>query len=107
VPEYAALWRHYAVDCAERVAHLLADKRGLDALRVARRHADGMATDKELSAAWNAAAGAAWSAAADAAAREARAAARDAAWAAAWDAERKWQSERLRQYLTSGQRPQE
>jgi len=74
------LWRHFAVDCAEEVEHLMEDERSKNALRVARRHADGEATDEELNAAWSAA----WSAARDAA----RAATRDAAWYAAWYAAR-------------------
>ncbi len=73
-PEHSGLWRRYAVDCAERVKHLLKDPRSLTALDVARRHADGTATDDELDAAWAAAwdaAGAAALAAAGAAARAA------------------------------------
>ena len=53
------------------------------------------ARDAAWDAAWDAARAAAWDAAWDAA----RAAARDAAWDAAWDAERKWQTNRLFQYL--------
>jgi hypothetical protein len=64
--------RHYAVWCARQVQHLMTDPRSLAALDVAERYADGLATDEELSAAWDAA----W------------AAARTAAWAAAWDAAR-------------------
>jgi hypothetical protein len=128
VPEHSALWRHYAVDCAERVAHLLTDKRISRALRVARRHAMGQATDKELAAAraaaraaaWAAVRAAAWAAARDAARAAAMAAsmaaagaARDAAMAAAMAAagaardaamaaEEAWQTARLRKLLTDG-----
>ena len=57
--------RLFAVWCARQVQHLMADQRSIDALDVAERYANGLATDDELSAA--------------------RAAARDAAWAAARD----------------------
>ena len=107
--------RLYAVWCARRVQHLMTDPRSIEALDVAERHANGQATDEELStawdAAWDAARGAAWAAraaaeaaargaaraAAEAAAREAaeaaaraaaEAAARAAARGAAWDAAR-------------------
>ena len=92
--------RLYAVWCARQVQHLMADQRSINALDVAVRHANGMATDDELAAAraaawaaardaalaaaWDAAFAAAW-AAALAAERDA---ARDAAWAAALAAER-------------------
>jgi len=113
MPGHDSLKRHFAVDYAERVRHLMTDERSLNALAVARRHAEGEATDEELlaasaaaraaardasAAAWaaraaaraaRAASAAAWDAARDAsaAARAARAAAR-AASAAAWDAAR-------------------
>ena len=67
--------RLFAVDCARSVQHLMTDKRSRDALDVAERFANGLATQTELAAA-DAAWAAAWTAA-DAAA--------DAAWAAAWD----------------------
>jgi|GEM_PF-1596607 len=79
-PQHASLWRHFAVDCAETVKHLMTDERSLQALVVARQHAEGTATDDELAAAWAAARAAAWAAA--------WAAARAAAWDAAWDAAR-------------------
>jgi hypothetical protein len=113
VPEHDALWRHYAVDCAERVAHLLTDKRISRALRVARRQDMGWAIDAELATAWDAvwdavraaadsagAAGAA-GAAARAAARAALRAA-GAAGATAKAAEEAWQTARLRKLLTDG-----
>ena len=109
--------RLYAVWCARQVEHLMTDQRSKDALGVAERHANGLATDEELdasglatdeeldAAAWAAARAAAWAAARDAAwaARDAaraaawaaRAAARDAARAAAWDAVLEAQSEML------------
>ena len=85
-PEQSSMWRHFAVDCAESVRHLMKDQRSIDALNVARLHANGQATDEELDAAW-ATTTAAWDAA-WAAARAAR-----AAWAAedAEDAEREAQ----------------
>jgi hypothetical protein len=74
--------RHYAVWCARQVQHLMTDPRSVEALDVAERHADGLATDDELAAARDAAWGAARAAAGDAAWD----AAGDAAWNAAWDA---------------------
>ena len=118
LPEYSAKWRHYTVDCVERVQHLITDPRSLEALRVARLHADGLATDDQLTQACRAAAAirdataatyaataAAYAAAAyaahDATAANATAAAiRDAAYAAATDAEREWQANRLKEYLS-------
>lgn len=66
--------RLFAVRCARRVQHLMADPRSIAALNVAERHAKGEATDDELVTAW---------AAAVAAAEAAEAAAADAAWDAA------------------------
>lgn len=60
--------RLYAVDCARSVQHLTDDAKSIAAIDVAERHADGLATDTELAAAW----AASW-AAGDAG---------DAAWAA-------------------------
>jgi hypothetical protein len=76
--------RHYAVWCARQVQHLMTDPRSLAALDVAERYADGLATDEELSAAWDAA----WAAA--------RTAAWTAAWAAAWAAARDVQAAEFR-----------
>ena len=80
--------RLYAVWCARQVEHLMTDQRSKDALGVAERHANGLATDEELDAARDAA----W--AARAAAWADWAAAR-AAWAAERDAIREAQSEML------------
>jgi hypothetical protein len=122
LPEHDALWRRYAVWCARQVQHLMSDPRSLDALDVADRYSQGLATDAELAAAWaaaRAAEAAAWDAtwdaagdatwdaaedaarAAGAAAWAARAAAGDAAWAAR-DAAGDAHSEKLRQILDSG-----
>ena len=75
--------RHYAVWCARQVQHLMMDPRSVEALDVADRYADGLATDEELSAAEAAALAAAEAAAKAAAWAAAKAAAEDAAWAAA------------------------
>ncbi len=102
--------RLFAVWCARQVSHLLTDPRSTNALDVAERHANGLATDAELDAAraaasaaardaaWDAARDAAWDAARDAA----WAAARDAAWAAARDAARAAQKNRLIEMLKAG-----
>lgn len=101
VPEESKRWRKLAVKLARTVQHLMTDPRSIAALDVAERHADGLATDADLGAAWAAARDAAaaawaaaraaarataWAAAWDAAAAAALGAAWDAAWAAAWDA---------------------
>jgi hypothetical protein len=94
VPGHDREKRLYAVWCARQVQHLLTDPRSMAALDVAERHANGLASDDELDAAWDAAraaAGAAawdavWDAARAAAGAAARAAAGDAAWDAAGDA---------------------
>lgn len=74
--------RLFTCDCADRALALIEkpDPRSLEAVAVARRFADGMATRTELDAARDAA----WTA--GAAARDAEAAAWTA-WTAAWDAE--------------------
>ena len=84
-PQHDREWRLFAVWCARQVQHLMKDKRGIAALDVAERHANGQATDEELAAALDAARDATWDAARDAAwaaVGAARDAARDAAWAA-------------------------
>lgn len=59
--------RRYAVWCARQVQHLMADSRSVDALDVAERYADGLATDDELQtaglAAWKVSDASAWTAA--------------------------------------------
>jgi len=99
--------RKFAAWSARQVQHLMTDPRIVAALDVAERHAEGLATDAELRAAWVAAgaaaraawdaAGAAWYAAWDAAGDAARDAAAAAAMAAAWDAARNAQAAWLRE----------
>ena len=111
LPERSRMWRLHAVWCARQVAHLMTDDRSLNALRVAENHANGLATDEELAAAWDAARAAAWAAAWDVARAAARAAAGAAAWDAAWDAARAAAGEaaraaqkaKLRQILEAGE----
>ena len=92
LPEHSNLWRKYAVWCARQVQHLMTDRRSIDALDVAWRHSEGLATDAELEsardAAWDATWDATWDAARDTARAAAWDAARAAAWAAAWAAAR-------------------
>ena len=78
LPEHNRLWRKYAVWCVMQVEHLLIDQRSQDALEVAWRHSDGLASDAELAAGIEAA----WAAASDA-----EEAARDAPIIVALDAE--------------------
>lgn len=93
-PDLDSLWRHFAVDCAERVRHLMTDERSINALIVARRHALGQATDDELDAARDAAWDTEWVAddALDALEDEHE-----------WRVERAWQEKRLRHLLTTGE----
>jgi hypothetical protein len=101
-PQHDREWRLFAVWCARQVQHLMTDERSIAALDVAERHANGAATDKELTtaraAAWAAAAWAAraawaaWAAevaaarAAEVAAARAAEVAAEAAARAAWAA---------------------
>jgi hypothetical protein len=91
-PEQSKTWRLFAVWCARQVQHLMTDERSVHAINVAERHANGLATDDELDAAYAAARDA--RDASDAAARAASYATSDAAWAAwiaaraAWNAAR-------------------
>ena len=80
--------RLFAVDCARSVQHMMTDPRSIAAIDVAELHANGFASDDELTAAWDAARAAAGAAAWNAA--------RAAAWDAAWDAAIKVQSDLLR-----------
>ena len=72
--------RLMACDFAESVVHLANDKRCVNAIKVSRDYANGLATNEELKAAWDAA-----RAAAKYAASSAALAAGDAAWVAASD----------------------
>ena len=72
-PQHSRVLRLFAVWCGRQVQHLMRDSRSLAALDVAERHANGLATDEELRAAW-------------AAARAAIRTAAWAAWAAVWAA---------------------
>ena len=97
VDGYQREMRLYAVWCARQVQHLMTDPRSLAALDVAERHANGAATDEELTAA-GAAAGAAMRDAVRAAMRaEAGDAAKAAVRAEAGAEVRPKQAERLRE----------
>lgn len=112
-PEHHGWMRHYAVDCAERMRDRMTDTRSLEALRVARRHADGQASDMQLAVARVEAWDIAWSSRAARVAawvtdHDAWSAAAGAAESAATgDEERQWQEERLRAYLAAAGRPEE
>ena len=67
LPEHNNIWRKYAVWCARQVEHLMADQRSKDALDAAWNHSEGLITNRDLAAAWDAARAAAWAAAGDAA----------------------------------------
>lgn len=84
------IMRLFACWCAEQAMSLVKspDPRSLESIRVARLSADGLATDAELLAVWDAARGAARYAAWDVARAAAKAARRAAARGAAWDAAR-------------------
>lgn len=79
--------RRYAVWCARQVQHLMTDPRSANALDVAERYADGLATDDELQeaehAAWKVPDISAFTAAGDAARAAIAVAQRDAVWIAA------------------------
>jgi hypothetical protein len=103
-PQRAREWRLFAVWCARKVRHLMTDLRSLAALDVAERHANGLATDVELAAAWAAARAAAWAAAGDAAGDAARAAARKAAQDAARAAKAEAEAAELQNRIYEQQR---
>ena len=85
VDGYQREMRLYAVDCARSVQHSMTARRNINAIDVAERHANGLATDGELAAAQDATRGAAWGAASAAAWAAALVAARGAAWGDARD----------------------
>lgn len=108
--------RLFAADCAERVLHMNEDPCCAAAVRSCRRYAFGLVTEEHFFAAGDSGCTASWAASCAAACALACAAAGDAAgasWAAtgddawyaagddAWYAERKWQTERLIEYLYS------
>ncbi|MDT7836358.1 hypothetical protein [Aquabacterium sp. OR-4] len=106
--------RLYAVWCARQAQHLMTDARSINALDVAERFANGLASPEQLAVAgaaagavraagW-AAAAAAW-AAAEEAAWAAGAAAREAAEEAAWAQAQTAQSAKLREICQSTSAP--
>ena len=78
-PQHSREWRLFGVWCARQAQHLTTDQRSLDALDIAERYANGLATDKDLDAASCVAWRAVWDVQRDAV----RDAQRDAAWCAA------------------------
>ena len=87
LPGHDSLKRHFVVDCADRMKHLMTDERSINALSVARRHAIGQAIDKKLAAARDAT----------------RDIARDAALNADSGDERAWQAARLIELTEAGE----
>ena len=79
----------YAVWCAMQVRHLMYDQRSIEALDVAERYANGLATNEQLVAAWDAA----W----DSSETAAGAVAWATAWSYAWGADRDAQKDKLRE----------
>ena len=69
LPEHSKKWRLYAVWCARQVQHLMTDERSIAALDIAEAYANGLVSDAELDASWEAARAAAW----------------EASWAASWE----------------------
>ena len=99
--------RLFACDCAEHVAHMGDEAVLQQTIAVARRYANGEATNSELAPAWAAAGDTAGVAAWARAGAAAGDTAWDTAWVAAWDtagatawvAEIEWQTARLMHYL--------
>ena len=102
-PEKAKrLSKLFACDCADHVVHIYEkqyseDNRPRNAIEVSRKYIDGRATETERAASWDAS-----RAASLAASRAASSAASWAARAASWDAEREWQTQRLKELLEGG-----
>ena len=111
-PDLSNLWKLFAVKCARQVEHLMTDDRSINALNVAERHAQGKATDDELSAAYAAARAAAantyvayanaYVAYANAYAASASASDAAYAYANAYAASRESQEEMLKELLDKG-----
>jgi hypothetical protein len=105
-PKHDREWRLFAVWCARQVQHLMKDPRSINALDIAEKYANGLASKDELDAARAARAAArsaarsAAEAAGDAAWEAAGAAARDAAGADAGDAARDKQEEEFRRIIS-------
>jgi hypothetical protein len=94
--KFHSLWRHFKVDCAKQVEHLIEDESSKKALVVARDFADSDASDEDLGAVWDAA----WanlSAVLDDARADLSAASGDAVWDA--------QMRLLKEYCRLGERP--
>jgi len=112
--KYDNLWRHLAVDYVENIKYTITDERSLNALVVARKHADGKASDDELEAAWDTAINASYNSTSNAAYNAACALAcsaaynstSNAAYNAAYyaPAEDKYQAELLIEYCKLGKR---
>jgi len=114
LPEHYGLWRHFSIDCAERVSHLMVDPRSQNALKVARLQADGDATYQDLNDARKAALEAAndhvrgsreWRAAQAAEATLQLQFLDAVGYADEAEDTRAWQRQRLGMYLDLGRRP--
>jgi hypothetical protein len=86
VDGYQREMRLFAVGCARSVQHLMKDQRSIDAIDIAERYANGLATNNELDAARAAAWNAAWAASFGGAATSSVWVAIGVASAIAWDA---------------------